>query len=121
MKRYRIVFLLLVLIMTGCSYAPLTATDAAQPVSASAGGMFTIVLPANPSTGYHWEIVGELHGVELISRGYKAGEDAMPGSGGLEVWTFKAGPAGRAEIAMGNYPPGSDAAEESITFSVVIK
>ncbi|MBI2331997.1 MAG: protease inhibitor I42 family protein, partial [Chloroflexi bacterium] len=47
-------------------------------------------------TGYHWEFVGEPDGnvIEFVSSDYKADEPVLPGSGGVEVWTFKAVSAG---------------------------
>lgn len=100
-------------------------TDPAQPIEVQAGETFVIVVDANPSTGYHWEFVGEPDGnvIEFVSSDYKADELVMPGSGGVEVWTFKAVSAGQAQIALGSYPPGVDDGEpeQSLTFEVIVK
>jgi inhibitor of cysteine peptidase len=96
-------------------------TDPATPIEVQAGETFDIVLAANPSTGYHWEIVGELSGVEFVSSDYKADEPVMPGSGGVDVWTFKAVAAGQTEITLGSYAPGATEVDQTVTFNVVVK
>jgi predicted secreted protein len=46
----------------------------------------------------------------------------VTGSGGKDVWVFKAIAAGEATITLGNYPPDASAdAEQTITFKVVVK
>lgn len=97
-------------------------TDPAQPISVNTGEVFMIVVESNPSTGYHWEVVGDLSGVELVSREYTAAEPIIPGSGGVEVWTFKAMTAGDISVTLGNYPPGEGTAnEQEKNFTVVIQ
>lgn len=98
-------------------------TDPGKPIEARAGETFEIVIGSNPSTGYHWEIVGELSGVEFVSRDYKADEPVIPGSGGADVWTFKAVSAGATQITLGSFPPSADAAEpeNTVTFDIIVK
>lgn len=98
-------------------------TDPAQPIEVQSGETFNIVVDSNPSTGYHWDIVGELSGVEFISTEYTADEPVMPGSGGVDVWTFKAVSAGETQITLGSYPPDPNVTEpeQTVTFDIVIK
>ena len=97
-------------------------TDPTQPILVNAGETFFIVVESNPSTGYHWEIVGDLNGVELVSREYTAGEPVIPGSGGVDVWIFKAVSAGETTLVLGNYPPGeSTTAEQELQFTITIQ
>lgn len=98
-------------------------TDPAQLIEVQAGETFHIVVDSNPSTGYHWEIVGELSGVEFVSTEYTADEPVMPGSGGVDVWTFKAASAGQTQITLGSYPPDPNATEpeQTVTFNIVVK
>ena len=100
-----------------------TLTDPAQPIEVQTGETFHIVIDSNPSTGYHWEIVGELNGVEHVSTEYTADEPVMPGSGGVDVWAFKAIASGETQITLGHYPPGvtEGVPEQSVTFSVIVK
>lgn len=98
-------------------------TDPAQLIEVQAGETFHIVVDSNPSTGYHWEIVGELNGVELVSRDYTADEPVMPGSGGVDVWTFKTVSTGQTQITLGSYPPDPNVTEpgQTVTFNIVVK
>lgn len=127
------IFLLLTILLASCASptpAPNPAgntrpalTDPAQPIEVQAGDVFHIVVDSNPSTGYHWDIVGELNGVEFVSTEYTADEPVMPGSGGVDVWTFKAVSAGQTEITLGSYPPDPNVTEpaQTVTFNIVIK
>jgi inhibitor of cysteine peptidase len=100
-------------------------TDPATPIEVAAGETFHIVVPSNPSTGYHWDMIGELDGniVEFVSSGYTADEPAMPGSGGVDVWMFTAVAAGQTQITLGSYPPDTSVTEpeETMTFDIVVK
>lgn len=98
-------------------------TDPAQPISVNAGETIMIVVESNPSTGYHWEVVGDMNGVEFISREYTASEPVLTGSGGVDVWMFNALSAGETQITLGSYPPGVDGGEpeRSVTFNVIVK
>lgn len=98
-------------------------TDPAQPITVNAGEIFMIVVESNPSTGYHWEVVGELSGVELVSREYTAAEPVIPGSSGVEVWTFKAASAGEVQVTLGSFPPDASVTEPEQTkaFTVAIQ
>ena len=97
-------------------------TDPAQPIEVQAGETFHIVVDSNPSTGYHWELVGELSGVELVSRDYTADEPVAPGSGGVDVWTFNAVSAGSVQITLGSFPPDANVTEpeQTVTFNIIV-
>lgn len=103
----------------------LQISDPAKNLEASAGNEFKIVIDSNPSTGYHWEIIGEVDEsiVEFISNEYRADEPVMPGSGGVDVWVFKAIAAGKTDITLGYYPPSNDPVEpqQKVTFTVTVK
>ena len=130
-----IVFLLLALLLISCASPSSTPnpaagtrpaiTDPFTPIEVQAGDTFNIVIDANPSTGYHWEFVGELDGsvVEFVSRDYTADEPVLTGSGGVDVWTFKAVSAGQTQITLGSYPPGVDDGEpeQNVTFNIIVK
>lgn len=127
------VFSVLSILLAGCaSPTPAPAaqtrpalTDPAAPIEVQAGDTFNIVIDANPSTGYHWQLVGELDGnvVEFVSSDYTADEPVMAGSGGVDVWTFKAVSAGQAQIALGSYPPDPDVTvpEQTVAFDITVR
>lgn len=66
------------------------------------GQNFSIILEANPTTGYKWELAGTLDPgvVKFIANEYKALEPRRIGSGGNEIWTFQAVGAGSAKITL---------------------
>lgn len=138
----RIFFVLLAAILcTGCASSsftptptlPATAetlntlpepTDHTQLITVKAGETFDLLVPSNSSTGYHWEIIPELdvNIVAFVEQGYIPEEPVMPGSGGMDVWTFRAINAGDTTIALGYYPPGNDTdPEETVTFSIRVE
>jgi predicted secreted protein len=99
-------------------------SDPAKQLETAAGNEFKIVIAANVTTGYHWELVEELNEtiVQFVSREYRADEPVMPGSGGADVWTFKAVSAGETTITLGYYPPSSgEEPEQTAVFSLTVK
>ncbi len=132
MKKILLLTVLFTLILSGCGRkdeapnppAELQVSDPARQLEAAAGKEFKIILDSNPTTGYHWEVIGELDEsvVTFVSKNYKADGLQLTGSGGLDVWVFKAEAPGETIIALGYYPPGaSTEAEQTITFNVVVK
>lgn len=132
MKKVRILLIVSILILSGCrgkenvsgQPAELQVSDSAKQLEAAAGNEFKIILNSNPTTGYHWEVMGELDTsvIEFVSKNYKADGLQTTGSGGKDVWIFKAIAAGETTITLGNYPPDASAdAEQTITFTVVVK
>lgn len=99
-------------------------TDPTQLITVKAGETFDLVLPSNPSTGYHWNMDPELelNLVELVAQSYMADEPVMPGSGGADVWTFRALNAGDTTIVLGYYSPDNDVdPEEEVIFSIHVE
>ena len=99
-------------------------TDPTQLITVGAGETFELVLTANSSTGFHWELVEELDAnvVELVSQDYIAQEPVMPGSGGMDVWTMRAINPGDTTIMLGYYPPGNDLEPaETVIFSIAVE
>lgn len=129
MKRILFLSVVFVLALSSCkggtSEEIFQISDPAKQLEAAAGNEFKIVIASNPSTGYHWELVEELDEsiVQFVSREYRADEPVMPGSGGADVWTFKAVAAGEATITLGYYPPSNDPAEpdQVVAFSLTVR
>ena len=99
-------------------------TDPTQLITVTAGETFDIVLPSNSSTGYRWDIIPELdiNIVEFIGQDYIAEQQVMHGSGGVDVWTFRAVNPGDTTIALGYYPPSNETnPEETVTFSIQVE
>jgi inhibitor of cysteine peptidase len=134
MKKILIPLLLLILVLaillafyrskSGESDEIFPISEPSKNLEASAGNEFKIIIESNPSTGYHWELVGELDGdiLEFVSRDYRASEPVIPGSGGMDVWTFKALSAGETTITLGYYPPApGEPAGQEVTFTVLVR
>ena len=140
----RTCFLLIVmLVLTGCAPSSTTPTptfpppppgdtqttlpeptDPTQLITVKAGETFDLVVPSNPSTGYHWDIPPDLDTnlIEFAAQNYFAEQPVIPGSGGMEVWTFRALNLGETTITLGYFPPGdATEPEETVVFSVAIE
>jgi inhibitor of cysteine peptidase len=123
---FPVLFFVLLLAACGSAASELQVTDPQQPIEVGAGEEFTIVLEANPTTGYQWKIVDEVDGavVEFVRSEYKSTSDPkLVGGGGLDLWTFKAVNAGEAEVTLGYYPPSNDPTDpqQTLTFTVIVK
>jgi predicted secreted protein len=118
-------FLLLILALLLGACGPAKPSDPLVTIETSPGKEFKVVLESNPTTGYHWEIVGELDKevVESVSKDYRADTPQTTGSGGVDVWVFKAVAPGDTEITLGYYPPSNDATkpDKTETFKVSVK
>ena len=127
MKKLFMIVLIPVFLLSACGGgSQLEVTDPGQTIEASAGDEFQIVIESNPTTGYHWEIVGELdvNVVKHVSTDYQStsGADQVGGGGG-DIWTFTAVGPGSAAIVLGSYPPSNDPVEpeNTVTFNVTVK
>ncbi len=108
----------------GGKEAGLTITDPSSPINTAAGDEFQIVIESNPTTGYHWEIVGDLDpALQFVVKDYNGDEPVAPGSGGVDVWKFKALSPGETHITLGYYPPSNEKTDpqQTVTFTVIAK
>lgn len=123
MKKNISILVIILFILTACANTPLQITDPTKTIEVKTGEQFTIVIESNPTTGYHWEMMNELDYIEFISKDYQADEPMLTGSGGVEVWTFKAISVGEAQITLGYYPPYEDPKppQQTTTFVVTVK
>lgn len=131
-KKLTVLLVVAVLVLSACGTkkeaadqpAEIQISDPSKQLEATAGNEFKLVIDSNPTTGYHWELMGELDKsvVEFVSKDYKADATQAVGSGGKDVWVFKAVAAGEAEITLGYYPPDASAeAQQTVTFKVTVK
>ena len=128
MKKILLSAILAFVFLSACGgkTAVVEASDPRQPIEVGAGKGFTIVLESNPTTGYHWDIVGELdrNVVEFVKSEYVSTSDPnLVGGGGLDVWTFKSVNTGETQITLGYYPPSNDPVDpqQTVTFTVIVK
>ncbi len=133
MKRLFFLLVIAMLAITACNgratEAPgseeLIISEPGKSIEVTAGNEFKIIIESNASTGYHWELVGELDEsiVKFIKRDYQASEPVMPGSGGKDVWVFQAVAAGETTITLGKYPPSNDPVDptQTVIFTIIVK
>ena len=117
--------ILLIVVVTLLASCSREVSDPEVAIETSVGQEFKVVVESNPSTGYHWELTEELDRsiVEFVSRDYRADQPVQPGSGGSDIFTFKAIAAGETTITLGQYPPSNETTEpaQTKTFTVIVK
>ena len=94
-------------------------TEQQTQVQVKTGDSFTIELPVNPSTGYHWQVDLPM-GYVQVSDEILQPEDAgnIVGQGTAERWVFSADTPGTGTIDFKLLPPGQDTPEKTVTFTV---
>lgn len=77
-------------------------TDPAKPIEVKKGETFSIHLASNPTTGFKWQLAGQLDSSILIQAGHEflRPSSMFVGAGGKEIWTFKAVAGGKTVIEM---------------------
>jgi inhibitor of cysteine peptidase len=73
---------------------------AVTTIQAAAGMEFVIILDANATTGYEWQLARPLDEsrVRFVSSEYFPDNTGLVGSGGKSVWTFEALRTGKTKI-----------------------
>jgi predicted secreted protein len=108
----------------------ITEDDAGTTVRLASGEVVEVRLDSNATTGYAWHLQDdelETDVVQVASSDYVADPtpegEPLAGSGGIEVWRFRAKAPGSATIAMtysfGEEPDAQIAGE--FTFSIVVE
>ena len=98
--------MLLAIILTGCHNQQATSVipaDNTGNIAAKVGDTFVIKLESNATTGYSWRLAELKTGtVEKVSNVYEPAktQGRLVGSGGIEVWTFKAVSKGNVTITL---------------------
>jgi len=119
----KLVLIVVVALMLGACTRSTKPSDPLVTIETSPDKEFKLLIDSNPTTGYHWEIVGELDKsvVEFVSKDYKADAPQTVGSGGVEIWVFKAVAAGETTITLGYYPPSNVATKPDRTESFTVQ
>jgi inhibitor of cysteine peptidase len=121
MRMKKIILILLILLFSA-SYCFGQGSMPAEMIDAQAGHSFTITLPANPTTGYQWQLARPLNDkmVKLIKSEYVADDTSLIGSGGNQVWKFKALAEGRAAVALKYVKPSEKNATPEVKYFIVV-
>jgi predicted secreted protein len=100
-------------------------TNPKKPVEATAGQKFTIILGANHTTGYRWELSSSIDKniVELIGSVYEASDSQKIGSGGRELWTFLAKGPGKTKVSFKYFRPWEKQAgpAKTTSFEIIVQ
>ncbi|RQW29015.1 hypothetical protein EHS17_03975 [Rhodobacteraceae bacterium CH30] len=113
---YRISFLLLsVVLLGGCASSQAVqappSTDAGQALRIGAadngltlqmqrGQRLLLAVPATPSTGYVWQASGFAPVLAQQGEAQFVANGSMPGSGGVETWSFVADKEGISQLRL---------------------
>ena len=99
-------------------------TDPADTTVVESGNVFRLVIEANPTTGYAWEVsslpedlLEQTEDPVYVSDPETAG---MMGAGGRQVWSFRALSEGDGEIVFGLFPPDGDEPEVTRSYFVSV-
>lgn len=118
-----------------CSAAPeplpvdaVDASYAGKEVEIAVGGSLTVTLESNPTTGFQWSESAQISDqsvIEQLDHEFMAPEDLddrppPPGTGGKEVWTFKALKKGTSEISMEYRRPWEQGVQPASTFTLTV-
>jgi inhibitor of cysteine peptidase len=128
--RTGILCLALGLVAVACANKPgasehaveVTESDSGEHIELLEGQVLEVVLPENPSTGYHWTVEHlDDEVLEQLGRGsYTAdpGHGGAIGAGGEVAIRFKGLRPGDTELILGNIPPGRERAEDTFELEV---
>ncbi len=96
---------LALLVPTACRAEGAAAVPRA--IAVHVGEQFTIRLDANATTGYGWRLTTPPDPAiaTLVGSTYQASSGGVVGSGGDELWTFRATGAGTTRIVLGYARP----------------
>jgi predicted secreted protein len=94
-----------------------------RPLDVKTGQNFDIVLLTSISTGYRWLLVGTPNTrlIQYLGADYIPEQPILPGSLGVEVWTFYAVAPGDVDIQFGYFPPNIRHPDDTAEFSVRIE
>ena len=100
-------------------------TDPNKPIEVATGQEFSIILGANRTVGYRWDIAKPLDRgvVKPVRSDYKIENGGKAAAGGKEVWTFKAIGEGKTKIMMKYMRPQekNTSGVKTVTFDIVVK
>lgn len=99
----------------------LNEQDAGRTVELQAGEVFELVLDANPTTGYQWEVVSDGSGVirQIGDAEFKPDSNLL-GSGGKTTYRFEAAVPGQTWLSLDYHRPWEKDVPALKTFEVLI-
>jgi inhibitor of cysteine peptidase len=97
-----IVLMTIITVASLCAIEIGEYTDPSKVVKSAPGMVIIITLQSNKTTGYEWQLAAPLDTkvIDFMKTEYIANEPQVMGSGGTEVWSFRAIGAGSAKIEL---------------------
>ena len=93
--------------------------DPTRAIRATVGETFAIALAGNPTTGYTWQSTVDPGYLELVGEAFEPVDEGV-GSGGQEVFRFRALASGESEIRCEYRRPWDKKARDSKQFRIEI-
>jgi inhibitor of cysteine peptidase len=112
--------LLVSLLAIGCSSSVTANTDPDKTIHVKVGEEFIIELKSNPTTGYDWEYTSVYEWIQLMDKNYEADTPVLTGSGGTDIFTFKAHGEGTATLDFVYKRSWETTSAEQKTFTVEV-
>jgi len=96
--------------------------DPRGPIEVAAGELLAIVLPANPTTGYSWQVEADEAYLALLSQEFEpAGAGVGVGAGGREAFQFRALQPGSTDLRFHYRRPWEGQAYDTRHYQVTIR
>lgn len=100
-------------------------SDPAKTIEAELCKDFTITLESNKTTGFGWDIATPIDEkiIKFMSCEYIAAQTGLVGSGGREIWSFRAVCHGKTNISFKYIRPWEKDVPpaKNLTFNIVVK
>ena len=93
--------------------------DPTKAIRALVGETFTVVLAGNPTTGFTWQPAFDPGYLELVDESFEPADKGV-GSGGQEVFRFRAVAPGKSELSCEYRRPWDKRARDSRRFRIEI-
>lgn len=97
-----------------------TLEDPRGPIEVAAGEELAVVLPANPTTGYSWQVEADGSYLALLSQQFETSGPGV-GAGGREVFRFRALQLGKTHLRFHYRRPWEGQARETRDYEVTIR
>jgi inhibitor of cysteine peptidase len=94
-----------------------------REITVQDGNTIKVTVASNPTTGFKWEMAG-ISATDVVAQNgeseYVPPENAMPGAGGQEIWTFKALKRGASQISMAYSQPWQGGTKNAWTLNISV-
>lgn len=91
-----------------------------EVIKTKKGDHFSLVLEANPTTGYQWELDFDSSFIQLVERNYAPPSQSLVGAGGEETFNFLALKSGETEIIFSYLRPWEKEEVEKLVYKIII-